>query len=390
MSSTATSMISESWYPVHPAAIDACLQLTTVAVHEGDPAKMTKAYLPVDSEYLTFFTSAETNAYDRASGRARANFTGLRSYQGTMELVTSDGLILFQGTMATMSMEGGQGLLFGADQHQLRPYARLIWKPDIDFVTSENVNAVFSASETNAKSQLPLQDYLKSTVAKTEELAAMATLDSLQRLPPDLDLDGLPEHMGKFVRSLQKYAEDISKTEVGQLSKAERQQRINMYSDQLRDAPEAGLVSVLNRQMPEIVSGKVGALDVMLQDGLLSRLYEDGLSQRVAQVKLKGFVELIAHKDPRISILEIGSGTGGATRPVLDALNGRHVDTGGPPCYSKLTFTDVSTAFLSAAQENFKDYRNLDFKLLDIEKDPCAQEFEEETYDLIFAANVSP
>lgn len=385
---TRPSMPYESWYPSHPTAIDACFQLAMVAVHGGDPVKMTKAYLPVDSEGMTFFTSPESSSSETGMIRAQGAFTGLRSNQATMEMVTDTGLVLFQGQMSTMSMEGGQGLSSSNTPDRLNPYARLVWKPDIDHLSTKKVESLFERSKAPGNTEAEQEAYLKDTVSKTEELAALATLDSVHRLPESLDLGTLPDHMVLFVRSIQNYAQTLSPGELGRLSATEREERIESLAAELRDVPEASLVAVLNRHMPEIVSGRMGALDTMLQDNLLSRLYEEGLSQLIAHVKLKKVVDLMAHKNPKLNILEIGSGTGGATRPILDALNGKSTDPGVPPCYQKLTFTDVSTAFLSAAQENFKEYHNLEFKLLDIEKDPLSQEFEEETYDLIFAANV--
>lgn len=386
---TKSSMPFESWYPSHPTAIDACFQLAMVAVHGGDPVKMTKAYLPVDSEGMEFFASPESASSEVGMIRAQGAFTGLRSNQATMEMVTDTGIVLFRGQMATMSMEGGQGLSSSSTPDRLNPYARLVWKPDINHLSTEQVESLFERLKTLGNTETEQEAYLKITVSKTEELAALATLDSVHRLPEALDRSNMPEHMVLFVNSMQRYSQDLSTGDLGQLSATERERRIETLTRELRDVPEAGLVAVLNRHMPEIISGKMGALDTMLQDNLLSRLYEEGLSQLIAHVKVKKVVDLMAHKNPKLNILEIGSGTGGATRPILEALNGKSTDPGVPACYERLTFTDVSTAFLSAAQENFKDYHNLEFKLLDIEKDPCTQDFEEETYDLIFAANVS-
>jgi hypothetical protein len=53
------------------------------------------------------------------------------------------------------------------------------------------------------------------------------------------------------------------------------------------------------------------------------------------------------------------------------------------------SYTDISSGFFVAAKERFKDHHNIEFSMLDISKDPLEQGFEEGSYDLILAANVS-
>lgn len=60
------------------------------------------------------------------------------------------------------------------------------------------------------------------------------------------------------------------------------------------------------------------------------------------------------------------------------------------PMYSRYTFTDISSGFFTAASERFVNYPGIEFKTLDISRDPAEQGFEIGTYDLIIASNVSP
>ena len=52
------------------------------------------------------------------------------------------------------------------------------------------------------------------------------------------------------------------------------------------------------------------------------------------------------------------------------------------------SFTDISSGFFSAARERFGEYSGIEFKTLDISRDPSEQGFEGGTYDLIIASNV--
>lgn len=75
-----------------------------------------------------------------------------------------------------------------------------------------------------------------------------------------------------------------------------------------------------------------------------------------------------------------GAGTGGATKSVLESLNGN---------FSSYTYTDISAGFFEKAAALFKAYsRKMIFKVFDVEKAPAEQGYEECSYDLIIASNV--
>jgi NADPH:quinone reductase-like Zn-dependent oxidoreductase/SAM-dependent methyltransferase len=99
------------------------------------------------------------------------------------------------------------------------------------------------------------------------------------------------------------------------------------------------------------------------------------------QLVQKSVIEILKNEsqEKRIKILEIGAGTGGTTAYLL------------PQLYSQLieyTFTDISPLFTTKARQKFKDYSSVNYRLLDIEKDPTLQGFKLHDYDIIIAANV--
>ncbi len=78
-------------------------------------------------------------------------------------------------------------------------------------------------------------------------------------------------------------------------------------------------------------------------------------------------------------VLEIGAGTGGSTSAILPLLPREGVE---------YTFTDVSNLFLVKAREKFSAHPFVEYRLLDIERDPAQQGFAPGSFDLIIAANV--
>lgn len=81
----------------------------------------------------------------------------------------------------------------------------------------------------------------------------------------------------------------------------------------------------------------------------------------------------------RLRIVEIGGGTGLATRELLPVL---------PDQRTEYCFTDVGRLFLHQAQQKFKDYPFMQYRLLDIDHSPLEQGFTNHSFDVAIAFNV--
>ena len=82
----------------------------------------------------------------------------------------------------------------------------------------------------------------------------------------------------------------------------------------------------------------------------------------------------------RLRVLEVGAGTGAATEPVLSELPAGRFD---------YLFTDISAGFFAEAESRFAaSGAPIEYRALDIEKDPVPQGFDPHGYDLVVAVNV--
>ncbi|MHC5729771.1 MAG: class I SAM-dependent methyltransferase, partial [Nostoc sp.] len=70
---------------------------------------------------------------------------------------------------------------------------------------------------------------------------------------------------------------------------------------------------------------------------------------------------------------------GGTTHQLLQACTSHQIS---------YTFSDISPFFLETAKDTFAQFPFIEYKVLDIEKDPELQGFSPSYYDLIIAANV--
>ncbi|HEX2927107.1 MAG TPA: SDR family NAD(P)-dependent oxidoreductase [Ruminiclostridium sp.] len=145
------------------------------------------------------------------------------------------------------------------------------------------------------------------------------------------------------------------------------------------------------KSYPDVLTGKTGHMEVLFPQGSMSLVEGVYKGNRLADYfnemaadSVSSYVAQRVKADPEamINILEIGAGTGGTTRFVLDKLK---------PYEKNLTYhyTDISIGFIEHGTQVFgNDLANIRFKLLNIEEDPVMQGFQLGSMDLLLASNV--
>jgi acyl transferase domain-containing protein/surfactin synthase thioesterase subunit/NAD(P)-dependent dehydrogenase (short-subunit alcohol dehydrogenase family)/SAM-dependent methyltransferase/acyl carrier protein len=114
--------------------------------------------------------------------------------------------------------------------------------------------------------------------------------------------------------------------------------------------------------------------DDLYREAASAQLVNRLLIQQAVQAALDGLPA-----NCRLRVLEIGAGTGGTTAAILSGL---------PAQRSEYLYTDVSAGFFHNAQERFKEYTFVQYRVLDIERLGLEQGLEAQQFDLVIAANV--
>ncbi|WP_217245822.1 SDR family NAD(P)-dependent oxidoreductase, partial [Streptomyces sp. AC602_WCS936] len=156
----------------------------------------------------------------------------------------------------------------------------------------------------------------------------------------------------------------------------------------LADHPDLhGHVALLDRTLEAygpVLRGELPPAAVLFPGGDLgavSAVYSGNqLFDPVNRAAAASLAQAAAGTGPGARIVEIGAGVGGTTASALAALDARGV-TG-----FSYVYTDVSPAFLQHGRRRFGD--RIVPRLLDIEKNPAAQDFEDGSADLVVASNV--
>ena len=148
---------------------------------------------------------------------------------------------------------------------------------------------------------------------------------------------------------------------------------------------EIGLFRRSANALPDVLRGEADALTLLFSSGepTAADLYLKAPVARAANRLLADAVAaLLAEMPPgrRLRVVEVGAGTGSATASVLPELP--------DGCYDYV-YTDISAGFFSEAESRFGGAEaSIDYRVLDIEKDPVEQGFDRHGYDLVIASNV--
>ena len=148
---------------------------------------------------------------------------------------------------------------------------------------------------------------------------------------------------------------------------------------------ETGLFKRSGAALADVLRGQQDPLTLLFSSGepTAADLYLKAPVARAANGMLADAMrELIARlpEDRRLRIIEIGAGTGSATASVLPELPEGRFD---------YVYTDISAGFFAEAEARFGDGDGcIEYRVLDIEKDPIAQGFDAHSYDIVLASNV--
>ena len=150
-------------------------------------------------------------------------------------------------------------------------------------------------------------------------------------------------------------------------------------------ATEIGLFRRCGAGLPDVLRGRADPLTLLFSSGYPTPadLYLKAPIALAANRLLRDAVRALLAGLPggrRLRVIEVGAGTGSATASVLPEL---------PEGGFDYMYTDISAGFFAEAESRFGDAGGcIEYRPLDIEKDPVAQGFDAHAYDLIIASNV--
>ncbi|PYH81014.1 ketoacyl-synt-domain-containing protein [Aspergillus uvarum CBS 121591] len=356
--------------PIHPAGLDAAFQTLFAAYCWPEDGSLRAPFVPTGLQSLRVVNRDIVQASAQLTVDACITHSSGTTIVADLDLYspTNAGILQLQGLRCSSLTPPGP-----RDYKEL--YSQTAWEVDLSSGLAPLHTPHASLASSDSPADLALVDlcerlayyYLRhlNTVTPRSEVPTMEW--NFQRIFAWID------HL--FPRITSGHHPTI-RPEWSTDTKAHLLDMASAYPD----AVDLQLIRAVGEHLPAVVRGEAWMLEHMVANDTLDRFYKTGLGFARANGYMARAAAQIAHRYPRARILEIGAGTGGATKGILEALDGR---------FARYTFTDISTGFFEAAATQFERWAGMmSFKALDVEKELGAQGFEEGGFDVIVASNV--
>lgn len=305
---------------------------------------------------------------------------------------TSD-LLLICSTRSIKLLAVGEGfdssdyVLSNQPFHRKKTYD-VLWTDHVSFLSEPTYHDLITKSYTNPPTRLPIAEQLWLN----DQAAAIYLEQALSlSLGPVSIPSSAPPHLSIFHNWITTFLNSPLYQTLLPSNLSESDKSI-LLEKSITSGIEGQMLAVLGSNpstLRSILTGESHPLNLMLQNDLLNKFYMDGPLE-ASNVQTAEFVKLLARENPRMRILEIGAGTGGTTASLLE--HGLTDEKSGEVRLDRYVYTDISAGFFGSAEEKFARWKGyLDFKVLDISKDPAGQvgwEGDGDKFDLIVASNV--
>jgi len=376
---TKNIMTEESRYLIHPATLDSCLQLAILANHRGRASECGSAFLPVSVGRLSIQITPTENEVSLKATAAVIQHND-REFVSNATIVTADGSDIIRASDITFVSSQADSI--PQSNGNVAPFTRMVWKSDFDLLTNAKLSRLYPSTRSCEMPKVPLLEQLalyqivQFHGQHHEFFTRGSSIPFLQRY-----LDWMTEKVelardGKIPGGKDVLAQSVQERDT-------QMERLS-YALMEHHGPETRLMVHMYESLPAVYRGEMTGIQAAVQDHLLDDTYEYMELYSAGNKALTEIIELLSHKNPRLKILEVGGGTGSATKEVVPALRGETMYRG----YETYTFTDITSSFLAKAHDNFNKYKGMKYATFDMQTPASEQGFDSD-YDLVIASNVS-
>jgi NADPH:quinone reductase-like Zn-dependent oxidoreductase/NADP-dependent 3-hydroxy acid dehydrogenase YdfG/SAM-dependent methyltransferase len=393
-------------FVVHPASLDACLQVMDAAIAAPAGRNLTgrRAYLPFAIGSVQVFRSpgASVSSHARVKTPPSENADAL---EGEVTVLDEHGVVARVSAITLRAAADRAAADASADPiyevaWERRTSEEAAWLPRPAEIAARTAPALARLLDEHGADAYQAAfveleklstDWIRIALGQLGWKASVGELVTTQALAARLGI--VPRFERLLARFLRILAED------GVLSRQGAHWKVERALDETgsSDPPQALLsrhpssrarISVAANCGPhlaDILRGSADPLQLLFPGGsteLAEALYRDSPEAKAFNQLLREAVSRVASSMPAagmLRVLEVGGGTGGTTAWVAPSL---------PADRTRYVFTDIGHSMVTRAREKFAAYSFMEFQTFDLEHEPAAQGLGNERFDVILASNV--
>ncbi|KAI2922579.1 hypothetical protein CBS147343_2171 [Aspergillus niger] len=366
---------------LHPTALDAMFQ-TLLCANAGCGDKTVPTYVPTHIKSLQLLKDGLPDASETFQILAKGDFASSTEVVGSITAFGADSrhpLVLVDGLKCT-TLDGVRSSSEVATTGGTI-CSEIEWKPDVRLLENAAVEDYCRGKLTESASHNLLIELDFVVLARVLEAYRLFTLQKKQPAKPYLEkyLQWAAHQKHRLEQNELLYSSEPWK------SRLQDWKYIHDVESRLLDkAPITRLPVNVGRNLLDFLTGALDPLEFFFSGTMVDDYYEGTMAVADFGTSLPRFMDLMAHTNPGMNILEVGAGTGVATGACLRALGASGHTSGSR--YTRWDYTDISRSFFGKAATRFaEEGSRIQFKKLNIEEDPEEQGFEAGSYDMIVA-----
>ncbi|KAI0391418.1 hypothetical protein F5Y17DRAFT_409960 [Xylariaceae sp. FL0594] len=361
---------------IHPTTLDASNHVVPAVFHrEIKNAPL----MPITTEEVLFTNHLSSRAGEEMMVAMELKAEGKSQARGDVWVFQHDpatGEVVFVSSMRGLVMRAvGEGMnADAAKPFQRKHNYQVYWKEDPNHLSRDSFARLVEPhvpKNSDLVEQLTLIE--KATAIYLHRVRDMAVIQDPSTAP-------LP-HLREYARWISEYVHSDACREICASLSEQEQEAILDWSD--KSDIEGEMLGRVGRNLAAILSNEADPLELLVADDLFERFHNQGPLTPLYQ-QLVQYAGLLTHKNPQMDVLEVGAGTGSATLPLFNSLGDDASDL-----VRKYTYTDISSGFFETAKERLARWSNvIEYRTLDVSRDPLEQGYEAGAYDMVVASNV--
>ncbi|RYO89275.1 hypothetical protein DL766_000912 [Monosporascus sp. MC13-8B] len=362
---------SEKAYAIHPATLDGSLQVMLLA----------KSY-PGDGEIRSLYLPSSIRRVRVNPAWCGDHWTAGEKASVHSVLTDSPYLSAIEGDI-TISDHTRKFTSIQLEGVAIKPLKRPTAEDDRQLFSA--VEWVTASPDLTILPERPVTDEDRKQAGLMERVAAFYLRQLVQEYPPGHSArdDASNQHYRHYLRWADHVVQKVSQGRHSYVNK-------DSMPDNLEDAissyqryshlPGFKLFHSAAQYMPQAIRGEVSMVERLVGTPEWVEYYETSIGPKEAAEQMGDAVLQIVNRYPRAKILEVGAGTGGATKKIFNRI-GRN--------FSSYDYTDISAGFFGVAKTSFQPWQDkMNFKVLNLDEDIDPTKFAQGSYDMIVASLV--
>lgn len=352
-----TKRIIDDDYTIHPGTLDSILQGQFAAFAYPGDGRLWTTYLPKSFRRVCLSLPSGWQAASSPSSQLIADCyltnASARVIEGDIQVFSSD-----DGHAEIQA----EGVLFSSLEVPTPAsdkimFYKTIWQKDI--------MSTFEEASEGQHTQPPTE------AVRLHDLCETTALFYLSQLCKEVDQQKITPKEPHVLRFLDWARKSVRKAALPDCFTP----RDKQHGSQI----DLEFIHHLGSRLPSILGGSESLSHVLEEDGILNRLYTEGLGVPETNNHLEVLLGSLVHQYPRMQVLEIGAGTGRFSSAALQQIGSK---------LEGYTFTDTSSSSFPAVQVRLAEHASLlKCQVLDIDQSPVEQGFQAHSYDLVIAAH---